>query len=241
MKIRIKFRKYGVMKFIGHLDIMRYFQKAIRRANIDICYSSGFSPHMIMSFAAPLGVGITSDGEYFDIEVNSSLSTKASLEALNHAMVDGMEVTGYIALPDNAKTAMSIVAAADYELSFKDGYEIPADKTAFASAIEAFFTNANEVLVTKQTKKSERTMDLKPLVYDFSVKEKDGKPVFYLNLSTGSNDNVKPELVVEALFTHMGLTYNPSAIQIHRIDVYAKADEEANTFISLGDMGTVIS
>ena len=44
MKIRIKFRKYGIMKFIGHLDIMRYFQKAMRRADIDICYSAGFSP-----------------------------------------------------------------------------------------------------------------------------------------------------------------------------------------------------
>ena len=64
MRIRIKFRKYGVMRFIGHLDIMRYFQKAMRRANIDIAYSEGFSPHQIMSFAAPLGVGITSDGEY---------------------------------------------------------------------------------------------------------------------------------------------------------------------------------
>lgn len=62
MKIRIKFRKYGVMKFIGHLDMMRYFQKAMRRAEIDIAYSEGFSPHQIMSFAAPLGVGITSDG-----------------------------------------------------------------------------------------------------------------------------------------------------------------------------------
>lgn len=50
MKIRIKFRKYGVMKFVGHLDIMRYFQKAVRRANIDICYSEGFSPHQIMIF-----------------------------------------------------------------------------------------------------------------------------------------------------------------------------------------------
>ena len=69
MKIRIKFRKFGVMKFIGHLDMMRYFQKAIRRAGIDICYSGGFSPHMIMSFASPLGVGLTSDGEYLDIEV----------------------------------------------------------------------------------------------------------------------------------------------------------------------------
>ena len=49
MRIRIKFRKYGVMRFIGHLDIMRYFQKAMRRANIDIAYSEGFSPHQIMS------------------------------------------------------------------------------------------------------------------------------------------------------------------------------------------------
>ena len=51
------------MKFIGHLDIMRYFQKAIRRAEIPIAFTSGFSPHMIMSFANPLGVGLTSDGE----------------------------------------------------------------------------------------------------------------------------------------------------------------------------------
>mgnify|MGYP001042815149 CR=1 FL=1 len=69
MKIRIKFAKQGTMKFIGHLDVMRYFQKAMRRADVDIRYSEGFSPHQIMSFAAPLGVGITSDGEYLDIEV----------------------------------------------------------------------------------------------------------------------------------------------------------------------------
>ena len=68
MKLRIKFSKHGVLKFIGHLDVMRYFQKAIRRAGIDICYSSGFSPHQVMSFAAPLGVGLESNGEYMDIE-----------------------------------------------------------------------------------------------------------------------------------------------------------------------------
>ena len=93
IKIRIKFRKYGVMRFIGHLDIMRYFQKAMRRAEIDICYSEGFSPHQIMSFAAPLGVGITSDGEYLDIEVNSTRSSEASIKALNDTMVEGVEVT----------------------------------------------------------------------------------------------------------------------------------------------------
>ena len=113
MKVRIKFAKSGVMKFIGHLDMMRYFQKAMRRADIDIKYSEGFSPHQIMSFAAPLGVGITSDGEYLDIEVNSTETTEQSIVNLNSAMVDGVKILEYKKLPDSAKNAMSIVAAAD--------------------------------------------------------------------------------------------------------------------------------
>ena len=100
MKIRIKFRKYGVMKFIGHLDMMRYFQKAMRRAEIDIAYSEGFSPHQIMSFAAPLGVGITSDGEYLDIEVHSTRSSIESIKALNDTMVEGVEIVSYRMLPE---------------------------------------------------------------------------------------------------------------------------------------------
>lgn len=237
IKIRIKFRKWGVMKFIGHLDIMRYFQKAMRRAEIDICYSEGFSPHQIMSFAAPLGVGIESDGEYLDIEVHSTKSTAESLKALNNAMVDGMEVVSYVQLPDDAKTAMSIVAAADYDLFFKEGYDVPADAAAFREGLHAFFEEPSEVLITKKTKKGEKVMDLKQLVYAFRMEETEGKPSFYLKVSTGSADNLKPELALEALFLSMQLPYNENAIQIHRRDVYA-ADE--NGFLSLGEMGTVI-
>lgn len=244
MKIRIKFRKYGVMKFIGHLDIMRYFQKAIRRADIDICYSEGFSPHQIMSFAAPLGVGITSDGEYLDIEVNSSRSSEESMRALNETMVEGVEIASYIKLPDNAKTAMSIVAAADYDLYFKEGYEAPVTMEQFTEGIENFFTKPSEVLITKKTKKSEKVMDLKQLVYDFKVESKvreDGVsvPSFYLMLSTGSSDNLKPELVVESLFGAMGLIYDANAIQIHRRDVYA-ASADGKGYVSLGEMGSNI-
>ena len=119
MRIRIKFRKYGVMRFIGHLDIMRYFQKAMRRANIDIAYTEGFSPHQIMSFAAPLGVGITSDGEYLDIEAKSTKSTQESIAALNSVMVDGIEITQYVALRQDEKKAMTAVGAADYIVYFK--------------------------------------------------------------------------------------------------------------------------
>ena len=87
MKVRIKFTKTGHMKFVGHLDTMRYFQKAIRRAGLPVAFSGGYSPHMILSFAAPLGVGTTSLGEYFDMELTEALSTDAIEQRLNAVMV----------------------------------------------------------------------------------------------------------------------------------------------------------
>ncbi|MBR6614785.1 MAG: TIGR03936 family radical SAM-associated protein, partial [Lachnospiraceae bacterium] len=100
MKIRIKFSKQGNMRFIGHLDIMRYFQKVMRRADVNIRYSEGFSPHQIMSFAAPLGVGLTGSGEYLDIEVLSTDSSAEMLRRMNATMAEGMEIISYKKLPD---------------------------------------------------------------------------------------------------------------------------------------------
>lgn len=240
MKVRIKFKKYGVMKFIGHLDIMRYFQKAMRRADIDIAYSEGFSPHQIMSFAAPLGVGIISQGEYLDIEVHSSKSSRESVDALNATMVEGVEVVSFKQLDDHAKTAMAIVAAADYNMYYKDGYEVPLTVDELHVKRKEFYELPTEILITKKTKKSEKIMDLKQLVYGFQVKEQDGKPYFYLKVCTGSTDNVKPELVLEAFYEFLGLTYEPMAFQIERIDVYAK-DESSDQFISLDAMGEEIT
>ena len=240
MKIRIKFRKWGVMKFIGHLDMMRYFQKVMRRADVDIRYSEGFSPHQIMSFAAPLGVGITSDGEYLDIEVHSTKSSSEMIADLNATMVDGVDIVGYVALPDNAKPAMSIVATADYVLSYKEGYEIPFTVEEWKNHVNELFTNQNTFTIIKKTKKSEREVDLKPLVYAFDVFEEDGKPVFYINVSTGSVDNIKPELLLASMYEKLGLEYNESAIAIHRKDVYA-FDETSKKYVSLLDLGEEIN
>ena len=238
MKIRIKFRKWGVMKFIGHLDMMRYFQKAMRRADIDIKYSEGFSPHQIMSFAAPLGVGITSDGEYFDIEVLTTMSSKEAVAALNAVMVDGVEVVSYVQLPDHAKTAMSLVCAADYTLSYKDGYESPYKTSEWKELLEREFSSQPAFKILKKTKKSEREVDLKPLVYDFLIEDQEGKPVFYLQVSTGSTDNIKPELVLSSIYEKLGLTYDENAIQIHRLEVYA--EDEAKHLVPLDALGTEI-
>ena len=238
MKIRIKFRKYGALKFIGHLDVMRYFQKAIRRAGIDIKYSEGFNPHMIMSFAAPLGVGITSDGEYFDIQVQSTLSSRDSLKALNDTMVEGIDVVSYVALPESAGKAMSSVAAADYEVFYKEHYEIPCSSEEFANIIKRFYQEQEHITVLKKTKKSETEIDLKPLIYNFQVKEREGKPCFYLMLSTGSVDNIKPEFVLQTMYEYAHMEYQTSAMQIHKLETYLK--QESGEFAPLDAVGEEI-
>ena len=113
MKVRIKFRKYGILRFIGHLDVMRYFQKAMRRADIPIAFTGGYSPHMIMSFAQPLGIGLTSDGEYMDIELTDSISSAKAVEDLNAVMTEGMEVVSFRQISDDKKAAALCPSSCD--------------------------------------------------------------------------------------------------------------------------------
>ena len=246
MRIRIKFRKYGVMRFIGHLDIMRYFQKAIRRAEIPIVYTEGFSPHQVMSFAAPLGVGIISDGEYLDIEVHDSLSTEKAIEKLNQVMVEGIEITNYVQLPKGAGKAMAVVAAAEYQVFYKEN---DPDSMAFSyeqirDGIDQYFHDRNEIIITKTTKKGERTLDIRPYIYRFRAYQKEGETGFSMLLSAGSQENIKPELVVQDFFRYFGREYDKYAFQIRRVDVYAEAspeDPSGSRFLPLDHFGERIT
>ena len=91
MKARIKFSKTGSMRFIGHLDVLRYFQKAFRRAQIPVSYSQGFSPHQILSFTSPLGIGLTSDAEYLDMELEECPHPEEMVAWMNTAMNDEID------------------------------------------------------------------------------------------------------------------------------------------------------
>lgn len=245
MKIRIKFRKYGNMKFIGHLDVMRYFQKAIRRADIPICYSGGFSPHQVMSFAAPLGVGITSNGEYVDIEVTESGNTAEMLKRLNEQMAEGFEVTDYRLLPDDAANAMSIVAAADYTLRLRPGYEFD-DVEGWIKGLLEFYRR-DQILVTKKTKRGQAELDLKPLVYELRAVSDEEGPALFMKISNGSTANIKPDMVLDAYYSFLGQERPQFAWASCREEVYADlASEEARAagehrFTPLSDLGAEIA
>lgn len=233
MKVRIKFAKYGSMKYVGHLDIMRYFQKAIRRSGIPIRYSEGFNPHQIMSFAAPLGVGITSQGEYMDIELNDVLPSSQGVERLKAQMVEGMDVLQFRYLPDQAKNAMSSVTAAGYQVRCRLSSDLPYRLEDLQQEKQRFFDDATSIPVTKKTKKGERELDLRPLIYDFRIEEEADETIFFLTLSTGSVDNIKPQFVLDTFFASMEGDIEVS-YHIHRIDLFTTIEEK---LVSLGDIG----
>ncbi|MGN0383816.1 MAG: TIGR03936 family radical SAM-associated protein [Eubacterium sp.] len=232
MKVRIKFSKQGCMKFIGHLDVMRYFQKAMRRADVDICYSEGYSPHQKMSFAAPLGVGLTSTGEYFDIEVNSTNTTSEMLKTLNDVMVEGISVLEYKLLPENAKNGMSIVAAADYNVYLKDNYKKSDFEDIFCDTTIKGFLEQKTITVLKKTKKGENTVDIKPMIYDMHLQNEH----IFMKLAQGSVNNLKPELVIRAVYDYLNKCMPKYSLQYERAEIYAYNDK-TEELITLGNMG----
>ncbi|SKB70743.1 radical SAM-linked protein [Lachnospiraceae bacterium] len=258
--IRLKFSKHGLMKYIGHLDVMRSFQKVVRRSGIDVAYSDGYSPHQIMSFAQPLGVGLESNGEYFDLEVQSADTTEKMMAALNEQCPEGIRILDAVQLPEKSPNAMASVNQASYTVRFREGHMPSFD---IKHAAEDFL-NAETVTVTKKTKKSTREIDIRSLVFDLVVlnnedelnayNEKNGIktdcgssedrdttvdfgaaafPVIKMRVMASSGDNVKPGLLMQALSDrNNGGEIGDTDLMIIREDLF---DESGKSLIEAGE------
>lgn len=191
MKVRIKFAKTGSLRYVGHLDFMRAVQKIIRRTDIEAAYTKGFSPHHILSFASPLGVGLESTGEYFDLELayrdpfemskvdlarlnsigleNDELPDVPPctwvLDQLNDQTPEGVRFLGIKRVEENNNKAMALVRAADYTVFLEEGTFAGYD----ARELLASFLKEEEIVVHKVTKKTESDVDIRPLIFDAAV------------------------------------------------------------------------
>ena len=189
MIIRVRFGKEGALRFIGHLDVLRTFQKIFRRAGIPMVYSQGFSPHPIMSFALPLGLGLTSEGEYLDAEIEDGLGmeeespspaslcsapspasgggqakvTDEILTRLRGATSDELPVYAVRILPEKAGNAMASVGRASYRL------EIPEDSVAAVAAAAEKLLAETSHIIDKKTKTQTVSFDLRPCIYELSL------------------------------------------------------------------------
>lgn len=262
MKVRMKFTKTGPIRYVGHLDFMRYFSRAVARSGLPGAYSGGFSPHLIISFAAPLGVGEETVGDYTDLELaykdpyckdadellrleglglkNDELPDAPSGDEMcgemNRVLTEGVRIISCTRVGQTKKDkAMALVRSASYELYLKESFLPSLEGASLERAVSEFYA-LPEIICHKKTKKSERDEDIKPLIGHLSASDRDGTlPERFserrdftrcrkieLTCATGSTQNLKPAMVMEALCRHLSESFDPYGFQIVRTDTFAE-------------------
>lgn len=200
MKVRVRFSKTGPIRYTGHLDFMRTFQKAVKKSGLPAVYSAGFNPHMLIGFAAPLGVGEETTGDYADIEFawkdpcplseqdayrlkdigldNDALPPAPSghrvVEILNAAMPPGTEVTGAVRIGQTRSSkAMALVRFASWELWLPASFLPGLSGEELGRRMEDFAA-LEKILILKKTKNAEKTVDIRPMIRSLRA---GGKPL----------------------------------------------------------------
>lgn len=220
INIRLKFAKGSEVKYISHLDLMRVFQRAIRRTGIPISYSSGFNPHQEISFGAPLSLGITSDAEYVDFKLAEPMDVEEVVRRLNSSLPAGIRIIKGMRLGDNPKSAMSVVTHARYSIRMNIenvGTEV------LKGRLEAFMAKESIKVMKEQPKKGFelKEIDIKPMIVNMKLSHgSDGSYIIDTLLLSGSRANLKPELLMVAFKEFTG--YNIVGIRINREEVYAE-------------------
>ena len=228
IKVRLRFSKTGPLRFIGHLDFLKVFQQTVARAKLPIAYSQGFNPHMLMSFALPLPLGMTSGGDYADIVLEAGVPEDEIIARLNAYGPDGLTVTGARAF--SGQGAAAIVAAADY--AFPAGL-LPEGKT---NEIIQNVLARESIVIPKKTKSGVKDTDIRPDILDIKISDECGNipansaiapenqsNCVLMRLVAGSARFLNPLIVAGLLLGHDA---DPSSIT--RVELYRKAAGSEN-------------
>ena len=197
MIYRMKFEKHDEVKYIGHLDTMRTFTRCIKRTSLPIKFSKGFNPRVQLSFALPLGVGVTSDSEYVDLELEDEVDVIELKKELNSTLPDGFKIVNVVK-SEKSKSLMSLVKEAIYEIGIE--FEYDDDIEELVQKIENIF--AQEVIeVEKQGKnKKIELVNIKPNILDIEVEVIGFSSIrVTLHCNAGSENNLNPNLVVDKI------------------------------------------
>lgn len=113
-RVRVRFKKEEDAKFIGHLDLMRLLERALRRARVSIAYSGGFNPHPRMSLASALPLGTSSEAEYADFILNAYVPPREFVDKMNLALPAGVVFMKAQSVPLGAPSLASIMESSRY-------------------------------------------------------------------------------------------------------------------------------
>ena len=192
--LRVKFTKVGKLQYISHLDLLRTMQTALRRAKVKMMYSEGFNPHMKITFALPLSIGIESVCEYMDIKTDESVTPEYVKENLSKNLPTDMKVIDVY----EPQSKLTDIKYAEYEVYLDYGKESE-DAAMFASGIFS-----GELVVTKRTKKGEKEVDISPMIKSVISSYADGITILKMKLCADSENYLNPFYLTSALDKEVG-------------------------------------
>ena len=210
--VRIRFCKRGPVRFIGHRDVARNFERAFRIEELPLAFTLGFSPRPKVGFGLALSVGHESDAEYLDVELTHDPGSDGPTgldrfpEALSIALPEGIDVTGVAPIADRAPSLQEAITAVGYRLDVHHGASgAPSDPEAVVASVAAVL-EAPALEITRTRKGREVAEDVRPALRHMELLEVDASvAALRLELATQPR-NARPGDVVAALNAVSGST-----------------------------------
>ena len=215
MRALIRFGKQPRLRFISHLDLQRFFQRAVNHTGLPIAYSQGFNPHPVMSFGSALALGWTSEYEVIDIKLSAPMGRKRTEDAVRAALPEDLPVLEVRMVDDRHAAPMALVKMSDYRVTL-DGE----GASAVIAQIPAFLAR-ERVEAVKKTKSGEKVINARAMVIGLEPTEVG----FDARLMLTERESMKPDVLIELLADMAGV--EPPRARIHRVALLGE-DGEGN-------------
>ena len=217
--LRMLFEKRGDAVWISHLDLMRVFQRAFRRAGLMLKHSQGFTPRAIVSIALPLSVGVESGCELLDFELEGTVPSMEELTVkVNEALPDGVRVLETYEAQRKIKELTTLRAR--LYLEYDGG--VPSE----AADAVAQLLNGETLIMEKHSRKGDTETDLLPLLKKWTMEQTDEHTLMLEILVCAQNPSLNPQLLANAVEKYLP-DLAPDFAFNQRLEIY---DEEGNVF-----------
>ena len=191
MRARITFTKQGALRYTGHLDLHRLWERAMRRADLPLNYSQGFHPQPKISIAAALPLGFSSLGEVLDVRFNADIAIEEIAARLKDSLPLDIKIINVESVDDREPALQTQVLSATYDVHLTE----PVDGSELTRKVEGLL--ASESLLRERRSKF---YDLRPLIETLDViTEADGKVWIQMKLAARDGATGRPEEVLNAL------------------------------------------
>lgn len=193
-RLRVTFCKGERVRYISHLDVLRYWERAIRRAGLPLSYSQGFTPHPRLTFAGPLPMGFLAEREPMDVLLDERVSPAAFREAVAPQTVPDLTISGVAEVPMSEPALQAALRWSDYAVQM-DG--VCAEKLA---PLAAAFLAKDSVPYVDDRRDKAKSIDLREGVASLSVRDGEDGACLDMRLRTVQDLTVRPEMVIETIF-----------------------------------------